>query len=363
MLESCWDIIIIFLVGEEETTKNMIKEKSELFKLIQMMTGFSLSYVLFAAVDLGIIEMIYKKPSSLKKISDVLMINEKLLGRFLRVLEAAEILRKENNKYKVSSMGQYMAKDHSGSIRDSMMMCANEGLASWSNLTKGLKTNFVPFYLNYGCMPFNLHAKNSQMAERFNQSMISSSKREKINILFQKYDFSDVKKIIDIGGGYGIITIQILKKYKKIEATIYDLPYLKKGVEKYILKEKLEKRCKFVPGNFFNSIPSGGDLYILSRVLHDWDDIKASKILQNCKKVINDSNLLVIEKVISSKKDRNNLKLALDDLNVWVMCGGEERTLNDFKLLFNKNCLELNKVVMINSDKVVLEVKRSNALY
>ena len=149
------------------------------------------------------------------------------------------------------------------------------------------------------------------------------------------YDFSGLKTVADIGGGYGGLMFHILNTNPAARGIIADLPYMKNEVEKEISARNLGDRCSFYGCNFFEDIPGNSDCLILSNILHDWGDGECETILKNCKAAMPpDGVLLVIESVLP---DRNEFSVSsLLDLEVLVMGGGKERTGPEYSALLNR---------------------------
>ena len=125
----------------------------------------------------------------------------------------------------------------------------------------------------------------------------TSGSAQRLPALLSAYDFSRFERIVDLGGGHGAMLAGLLARHRKTRGVLYDLPEVVAGAEALNVPD-LAEPCEIVGGDFFASVPSGGDAYILSRVIHDWDDTAALKILSNCRRAMrSDGRLLLIEGV------------------------------------------------------------------
>ncbi len=116
------------------------------------------------------------------------------------------------------------------------------------------------------------------------------------------------------------------------------------------------ERCETVAGSFLEGVPSGGDVYLLKNVIHDWDDHRSLQILKICRRAMKENQtLLIIERVIASDKPR--LEAVLADMNMMVMNGGRERTREEFQALLNAAGFELTKVIPTRSPYQIIEGK------
>ena len=138
---------------------------------------------------------------------------------------------------------------------------------------------------------------------------------------------------------------------------LYDLPHVAAEARAQVEAMGLSDRCAVEAGSFFESVPSGGDVYLLSRVIHDWDDERCLTILANCRRAIGDrGRLLLVEKVIPPGNDLHPAKL-LDLVLLGVTPGGRERTLAEYAELFAKAGFALTRVVPTDSAVSVLEAE------
>jgi O-methyltransferase len=113
-------------------------------------------------------------------------------------------------------------------------------------------------------------------------------------------------------------------------------------------------RCTVVGGSFFEAVPSGGDLYILKAVLHDWDDEAARRVLARCREAISPAGtLLVVERVLAPPNEGLDDKVS--DLNMLVNTGGLERTEDEFAALLASGGFELRRVISTAGPQKVLE--------
>jgi hypothetical protein len=159
------------------------------------------------------------------------------------------------------------------------------------------------------------------------------------------YSFSKFKTIVDIGGGYGFLLSCILYLNKGIEGVVFDLHDALNDTEKTFKKFGIEERAKAVEGSFFENIPKEGDCYILKNILHDWSDEDCMRILANIhSNMPKDAKLLVIETII--KKDNKPSFGKTLDLQMLVgTTGGKERTLDEYRNIFNLAGFNLNRVI------------------
>jgi len=172
------------------------------------------------------------------------------------------------------------------------------------------------------------------------------------------YPFSAIGKIVDVGGGDGTLMVVLLQGNPAMKGVVFDLPLVTKRAKRKIADAGLSGRCEFVGGDALSSVPSGGDAYILSRVIHGWDDEHAVTILKNCRRAMrSDARLLLVERFLPTRVEpsRKAQTSLLSDLNMMVMTGGRERTEAEYRALFKETGFTLTKVIPIESVMVVIE--------
>ena len=183
---------------------------------------------------------------------------------------------------------------------------------------------------------------------------MASRSRAEIEAVLAVYDFSCAKRVVDVGGGNGALLTAILNAFPHLEGTLFDLPHV---IERARLLDQagLAHRISFKGGDFLDDIPPDGDAYILKKIIHDWPDDVALKILRRCREAMAPgSRLLLIELVMPPGNDATFTKF----LDLWMLIwpGGRERTEDEYRTLLESANLSLTKVIPTRSPISVIEV-------
>jgi hypothetical protein len=137
---------------------------------------------------------------------------------------------------------------------------------------------------------------------------------------------------VDVGGADGTVLAAILAAHPHLRGVLFDLPHIITGAPKTLARHGVEDRGDCVGGDFFESVPAGGDAYLLSLVLHDWPDQQAQRILANIAAAAGSgARLLVLEFVVPPGDGPHLSKMS--DLNMLAMMGGKERTETEWREL------------------------------
>ena len=158
------------------------------------------------------------------------------------------------------------------------------------------------------------------------------------------YEFRSIRKLVDVGGGHGRLISMILTAYPKMRGVLFDMPHALEGGQRTIAEAGLSDRCEVVSGDFFRSVPAGGDAYILSRVIHDWTDEKAVAILKVVRGVVPDKGRLLLFETMIRAGDRLAYPL-LSDLNMVIRTGGCERTEAEYRALYQAAGFKLTRAI------------------
>jgi len=172
--------------------------------------------------------------------------------------------------------------------------------------------------------------------------------------VIQGYDFSGITKLVDIGGGHGFLLASILEKYPSMTGILYDTAPIVEEAKALLEEHGVSNRCETMGGNFFESVPAGGDAYIMKHIIHDWNDEQCLTILKNCRKGITQGGrLFVVEMVVPTDNEPSLSKLL--DLQMLAVLPGCERTEAEYSKLFSESGFQLTKIVSTMSPYSVIE--------
>lgn len=329
---------------------NHEKEASE--KVMQLLTTTWITQPLYVVTRLRIPDILAEEPKTVEKLSEITMSYAPFLYRIMRALACIGFFyENENRVFSITPMGEILQKEKMRSIV--LMFLSEWHNRAWEKLFHSVQTGDVAFDTAFGKPCFEWFKENPEEADVFNSANQAKSSANH-RAMLEVYDFSRRNSIVDIGGGYGGLLCNILNVFPRIKGIVADMPYMKEKVINQISKNGLGDRCKFCECNFFDKIPDGYDSYILSNILHDWDDINCEKILGNCNLSMPTNGILII--IESLIPDRNEFSIAkLLDIEVLVMGGGKERTEVEYRSLLNKSGFNLSRVIDTKESISILE--------
>jgi hypothetical protein len=228
---------------------------------------------------------------------------------------------------------------------------------AWGDLSNSVETGQSGFEHIYGMPLFEYFRNNPKAAAIFDDAMTNRSRQIDAAVL-AAYDFSGIQRLVDVGGSRGALLASILAAHPDMRGVLCDLPEVVNGAPPLLVAAGVMDRCEIVGVDFFESLPPGGDAYLLKHILHDWDDEHAVAILKGCHRAMTPgARLLVVEIIIPPGNNPSFGKL-LDLLMLVMFNGGPERTQGEYTALLAAAGFDLMRVVPTGSLANVLESGR-----
>lgn len=277
--------------------------------------------------------------------------------RLMRSLASAGVLAETaERRFELTELGETLVSDAPGSMRDWVLFSGSSNYVdAWQDLLATVRTGEPAWDRARGIPFFDYLGEHPDEAAVFNRAMTSLSSWE-VEAVLEDFDFGEFEVLVDIGGGEGSFLASILKTTPESRGVIFDQPGTIVGTPSFLAQECLSARCEVVAGDFFESVPAGGDAYLLKYIVHDWDDEAAIKILTNCRRAMTaDARILLFETVIPGPDEPHYAKL--QDLEMLVLLGSRERTVDDYRSLLERAGLVLTKVIPTSGYLSIVEAR------
>jgi hypothetical protein len=326
-------------------------------QLVQMAMGHWISHIVHVAAKLSLADHLAKKPMNAAELAGPTETHASSLYRLMRTLAGLGILNEDSEqRFTLTPLGEAMKSGAPGAARATILTIASPWWnAGFGELMYSVRTGKPGFEKMLGMPVFDWFAKNPEEASLFNDTMVGIHGAEPAAVV-AAYDFSGMKTIVDVGGGTGNLLLTVISKYPESHGILYDLPHVAGDADAMIRARGLRDQVRFQSGSFFDSVPTGGDAYMLSHIIHDWSDEQCLQILNNCRSAMNqDSRLLIIEMVLPEGNVPHPGKIL--DMMMLVGPGGQERTAQEYAKLLAKAGLRLTRVVPTESAVSVVEAK------
>lgn len=322
-------------------------------QMMGLLTGYWASTAVQVAAKLKLADHIQAGKNTSVSLAAATKTHAPSLYRLLRALASVEVFREtDHDRWTLTPLAETLL-DIPGSQRSVAILMSDEHYAAWGELLYSIETGKPAFDKLYGKPPFDYLTEHPEKAQNFDRAMEGIHGAETAAML-DAYDFSDIGVLCDIGGGNGSLLIATLRRFPLLRGLLYDLPATAERARANIQKEGLLARCSALGGSFFESIPAGGDAYLMRHIIHDWDDEKSLTILRHIRKVIKpEGRLLLVEAVIPPGNDPSWSKFL--DLNMLLIPGGKERTEGEYRDLFERAGFRLSRIVPTTTEMSVIE--------
>lgn len=322
--------------------------------LFQMATSYWISQAIYVAAKLGLADLLEHAPQSCGALALATGADRESLFRLMRALSTVGVFSHEQGDcFALSKLGESLRSDVPGSLRTIVMTIGEIHYHAWGNLLHSVQTGSPAFNHVFGEGLFEYLQKDPDAAGAFNGGMSDLSSMLAYAVLMA-YDFSGLSHIVDIGGGEGKLLRRIVCLNPGIKGTVFDLKPAIESAKRRLGSDVYAGRCSAVAGDFFLSIPKGGDAYILCGVIHDWDDDHGIRILKNCRKDMAENGRLLLVEIVVPDTNANCFSKLLD-LNMLVMTGGRERTKAEFSALLDAAGYKITKIVPTMAPHSVIE--------
>lgn len=320
----------------------------------RILSGVRLSQAVAVAATLGIPDVLADEPRSADEIARHVGGDPATTYRLLRTLAAGGILHEGTDRaFSLTDLGTALRSDVQGSVREQAILFGKPYvLAAWGNLEHSIRTGENAFAALHGEDVWAWRARDPAEESAFNRAMASMS--APVGPALAALDlFGAVETVADIGGGSGTLLAAVLAARPNLRGILFDQPTVVAEARPVFEAAEVGGRVEVVGGSFFESVPQA-DVYLVKAILHDWTDADCRRILQTIRAAArSNARLLVIERVLGGPNE--DLAGKLMDLHMLVMPGGLERTLEEWRELFDASGFDLVGTRPLVQDWQVIE--------
>jgi SAM-dependent methyltransferase len=315
-------------------------------RILQLATASWMSAAVSAAAELGVADELAGGPRQVDELAKAVGAHAPTLYRLLRACTDFELFSElDGQVFALTELGEALRTDSPNSMRGFARWVGEPAdRYSWSGLATSVRTGQPAFERVHGQDVWDYMAAHTDVAGVFNNAMTSAS-NQMIAPVVGAYDFSGFRRLVDVGGGHGALLAEVLKATPGLQGVLYDQADVVAGAGEVLSKAGVADRCEIVSGSFFEGVPAGADAYLLSNVIHDWNDELSAKILSHCREALAEGGRVLLVEVVMPGKPEHSPTVKLMDLNMLVLCDGKQRTEAEFGDLFRAAGLELSRVV------------------
>jgi SAM-dependent methyltransferase len=325
--------------------------------------GAQIAQVLYVAAKLGIADQLTHSDQTAHELASTLRVNESALQRILRGLVGVGACEETSGgRFRLTSMGEYLRQDHPGSMCARLLLNGEVHYRLWTEILETVRSGEPASPRSLGMPFYGYLANNPEVGRLFDRTMASAVQyRHRPTV--EAYNFGQYRVIVDVGGGNATLMTEIMAAYHEPLGIVFDVPRLADAARKTIEAAGLVRRCRFMGGDALDEVPTGGDAYVFSNIVLNWEDDEAIRALRNCRKVMARQGRLLLVEWITPRADepKDSFRFwdtVMMDLVMLVTFGsrrGRVRTEEEFQALLNEAGFIITSVIPTTSSVWVVE--------
>jgi hypothetical protein len=323
-----------------------------------MTQGYILSQVVHVIAKLGIADHLTYGPQTAHALAQATATDPDALDRLLLTGAAFGLLEEvEPHRFALTPLGELLRSNVPGSVRDyAIAMVAPEHWLPCGHLEQTIRSGKPSFPEVFGMDLWEYHARHTEEGIDYSK-MLSNVSELIVDEVVARYDVTPLQKIVDVGANSGRLLASLLCAAPAAKGVLFDLPRMITEARAVVEKLAVSERIELIAGDFFKEVPGGGDLYILMRILHLWDDAQCAVILRNIHCASKPrGKLLIIERFLPARPEPSPVYFS--DLNMLIRVGGRERSRKSFHTLLGSAGYAVERIIPISGFFNVIEADR-----
>ena len=314
------------------------------WRLLRLLDGYLTTQLLYVAAKLDIASVLADGPRTGTEIATAVGADRDALVRVMRGLVIEDVLAEDDDgRFSLTPVGACLTSLSGAAIARAEVYYEAAGA-----LLDTVRGGGTAFERVHGERFFEHLGRNPAKDAAFEASMAGRAEQEAKDVV-DAFDFGGIDHLVDVGGGRGVLLAEILGANPSLSGVLFDREAALPPARVNLQTAGLGVRVECVAGDFFVSVPEGADAYVLSRVLHDWDDVDAARILATCRQAMRpDSRLLIVEAILPEHARDRPAAIRMD-LHMLLLLGARERTEAEFAALLGGSGFSITGVVMTAS--------------
>ena len=307
--------------------------------LRQLLFGHRVTRVITVAAELGLADAMDEAPRSVADLAAAVGADTAALHRLLYALTSIGLVTASaQGEFTLTPLGACLRSDAPHGLRSwALMESADYYQTAWDHLLTSVRSGAPAFETAVGQPFYHYLDQHPADGANFSQTM-GEVTAVIVDAVLAAYDFARVERLVDVGGGYGKLLTSVLQRYPMMHGVLFDTSAVIKRARPQILAAGVADRCELIAGDFFDRLPAGGDLYLLSRILMDHDDEGSVRLLRNCRQAMADRGRVHIIQIVLPSSEAGAARHVLFDgamsnLNMFVLGLGAERTEDQYRAL------------------------------
>jgi SAM-dependent methyltransferase len=314
-------------------------------KLLTMTLGIVQTQLLNIAAQLNLADRLKDGPKPAMELAEATGMDPATFGRLLASLVYIGVLAETTpGWFSCTPMGALLQADALHSMRDVALTYGGEWFTNpWPRFIESVRSGTGVFEPTFGMKAYAYFDKNPDARAMFQGAMSSLSDQESIFVR-DSYDFSSYRVVVDVGGGHGQLLGILLRSFPLLRGVLFDVPAVAESARRALQIEPFGEQCDVVGGDYNVSVPAGGDLYILKRILQSRTDAQVDTLLQNIRRAMAPGG-----RVLVAEPDNSSPYGRLLDMHMLVNFGGRLRTDVEIEALLTQSGFALGRTITTGS--------------
>jgi len=322
----------------------MNPQKNAYESVAGMILGYRQTALIYVAARLRVFDALKPGPLAVDELARQVGALVAPLHVIMRGITNLELARElEDGRFALAPAGELLCASAASGLHGMAVYVGGLSAKAYTGLFQAVRDGGIAFDHAFGTGFYEHLKTDPEINDAYNKTLAFGGAAAML--LLNGYDFAGISTLVDVGGADGTLACAVLKAHPQMKGVVFDKPEFVRAAEPQIRAAGLSERCTVAPGDFFESIPTGGDAYMLARIITNWSEARALQILGNCRAAMQGrSKLLVVEQVLPERVEHGNLAIE-GDLNVFAHLGGHVRTQAEFGDLLARGGFRLDRAI------------------
>lgn len=335
----------------------MMLVKPPTVQMMEYQNGLRLAYVLSALADLGVADQVADGPLPVEEIARRTGAHADSLYRAMRAAASKGVFTEVAPRvFGLTELAATLRSDVDGSLRDVFLMQGQPFIREvYADIGHTMRTGEPTFEHVHGTDLFSYLSTRPEKSRLFSAAMGNAIRHVQLAAV-DAYDLSEARRLVDVGGAHGHLVAEILTRYPRLHAVVFDRPEVVPGAAETLAAAGVADRAELVGGDYLVSVPGDGDAYVLSHVVHQVDDADAVTVLRNIRDVMRpDGRVILVDPVLPEGDTPHAGKFM--DITMMALTRGRDRTAKEIvEVLAKAGLRHVETIAMSAPSSVVVAV-------
>ena len=303
--------------------------------ILDLIEAFRRSKTMFCAVKLGVFDLLQAGALSAAAVAQALATNLSATERLLFACVSLRSLDEEGGQFRnTAASSSYLCRDSATSMVGYILYSNDVLFQMWDHLDDALREGTHRWNQSFGFSGplFDSFFPTDQAMRTFIMGMHGFGTLSSPSVA-EAFDFSQFKIAADLGGATGHLTVALCERYPNLQGLIFDFPRVLRVAAEQIAQSAARDRIQCVPGDFFQDPLPAADLYIMGRILHDWNEVKVAELVHKVYRALPAGGALLLAEKLLDDDHHGPISGQMQSLNMLVCTEGRERSLAEYSLL------------------------------